>query len=195
MKRIAKKKITFATIKKHGVVLLKKSWVVSSFQLLLRLRFKCTLIFMPRKVSYLLLIISTSYFILITLGLVIDGSWSRIFPIDVFFVLTALLLIIVSFRIRDFYYDDRYEIFMVRNPRILLPFFEKTNKYTFELPKGQVKGYKLINRLFYKKLTLYFSSYHGDYKVKHFHLYFVSGNTINAIISNLEQLVGRNNRE
>lgn len=150
---------------------------------------------MPRKVSFIFFVIGISYFAFITLGLTIEGRWSQSIPINEFLIITALLLVLLAFRIRDFYYDDRYEIFTVRNPRILLPFFEKPNKYNFELPKGQVKGYKLINRLFYKKLTVYFASYHGDYKVKHFHLYFISGKTFHAIISNLEKLVAKNNTE
>lgn len=148
---------------------------------------------MPRKVSFVLFVIGISYFAFIAIGLTIEGRWAQLIPVEESLVIAALLMVIFSFRIRDFYYDDRYEIFTVRNPRILLPFYEKPNKYNFELPKGQIKGYKIINRLIYKKLTVYFASYHGEYKIKHFHLYFISGKTFDAIIANLERLVAQNN--
>jgi len=134
IERIAKKKITFATLKKHGVVLLKKSWVVSSFQLLLRLRFKCTLIFMPRKVSFVLFVTGISYFAFISIGLTIEGRWSQLIPVEESLVIAALLTVIFSLRIRDFYCDDRCAI-----RASCFPFLRSRTSTTSNYPRGKLK--------------------------------------------------------
>ena len=150
---------------------------------------------MSRILALIPFVIGTTYLGLGAFFSFIEGRLNSLYPVNEFYIGAALLLLLFSFRVRDFYYDDRYEIFTIKNPRVLLPFLERQVKTHLELPKKQIMSYRISNYGVYKKLTIYFASYRGDFKVKHFHLYAITSRTWQAIQNNLDLLVKTNNPE
>lgn len=148
---------------------------------------------MARTLSSLFFVLGFAYLGLTTLLALVEGRWSDMIPVNQYLIGGAILSLIFSFRVRDFYYDDRYEIFTIRNPRVLLPALERQVKVNLELPKKQIMDYRVTDYWIYKKLTIYFASYRGEFKMKHFHVYAMPKKTWLAILTNLNILVERNN--
>lgn len=149
--------------------------------------------YMAKLLSSVLFILGAAYLGLATSLSFIEGRLSSTLPINQYLIGISLLCLIIAFRTRDFFYDDRYEIFTIRNPRILLPMLERQAKANLELPKRQIMDYRVLDYWIYKKLTIYFASHKGELKIKHFYIYALPTNTWRAILANLDLLVETNN--
>ena len=149
--------------------------------------------YMAKLLSSVLFTLGAAYLGLATSFSFVEGRLSSMVPINHYLIGSSLLCLIIAFRTRDFFYDDRYEIFTIRNPRILLPVLERQVKVNLELPKKQIMDYRVVDYCIYKKLTIYFASYRGDFKIKHFHIYALPAKTWKAIRANLDILVETNN--
>lgn len=148
---------------------------------------------MARLLSLIFFTLGFSYIGSGSLLFFVEGRLSTMIPVNQFLIGGSVLCLIIAFRTRDFFYDDRYEIFTIRNPRILLPFLEHQAKVNLELPKQQIMDFRVVDYWIYKKLTIYFASYRGEFKMKHFHVYAMPKKTWNAVVANLDFLVETNN--
>lgn len=150
---------------------------------------------MAKFLSILSFALAASFLLLTVLFSFMEGRLSDLFPSNEVILIIALTCLIVSLRVREFNYDDRYEILTISNPKVLFASLERQVKTDLEMPKKQIMSYRTSNYGIYKKLTIYFASYRGDFKVKHFHIYAMTSKTWEMIQNNLDVLVKTNNPE
>lgn len=150
---------------------------------------------MAKFLSILCFALAASFLLLTVLFSFMEGRLSDLFPSNEVILIIALTCLIVSLRVREFYYDDRYEILTISNPKVLFASLERQVNTDLEMPKKQIMSYRTSNYGIYKKLTIYFASYRGDFKVKHFHIYAMTSKTWEMIQNNLDVLVKTNNPE